>query len=203
MQINQYIEGGFYDFLFGFQHRFNGEAVPRDWTSELVKEPDSLTVWRYTPEIDVENNGHPDSVILWGETRLGGDSDCGQWHGQSPHRVHGLSILLVESTDKVLVDEVKTKRIFGHPWTKREGGTGERNDGSIRPSYHPIGNSMGVFKYHNLIYFDTFFDAQDEGDFEHVRPWYRPGLNRVLGVFLHQKGVTHQVCEYIPASSWE
>lgn len=59
---------------------------------------------------------------------------------------------------------------------------------------------MGIFKYQDLYYFDTFFDGW--GDFEGKRRTEGTRnksreIANTLGVFLHKSGKTKRVCEYL------
>ena len=71
---------------------------------------------------------------------------------------------------------------------------GEQIDQPVAiPKFRPIGPSIGIFKYGNYYYFDTFFDSW--GDCQNRRPRYKH-IDDTLGVFLRQNGKTRQVCEY-------
>jgi hypothetical protein len=55
-----------------------------------------------------------------------------------------------------------------------------------------IGPQIGIFEYHGVYYFDTFFD--EISDFDNKRA-EDPHLIDTLGVFLRSGGTTKQVCE--------
>ena len=90
------------------------------------------------------------------------------------------------------MDEKKTKTLIGHPI----GGYPEPGGKSFYDGFRPVGNSMGIFRFKGVTYFDTFFNTW--GDFEGKRR-KDPDIWRTLGVFKREKGQTKQVCEYL----WE
>jgi len=155
-----------------------------------------LYVWGYSPQIDVENNGSPDNVIVWqgqgagtsgglcGEVGLRYSPDAGLRQSQ---------IAYILTPDGRHLDEGRTKAIFGHPfqsYTVKESDGYER---VFRNSYRPIGTSMGIFEYRNVFYIDTFFDVW--GDLENKRR-DQPDLGNRLAVILRKGGIARQVCEY-------
>jgi hypothetical protein len=107
------------------------------------------------------------------------------------YRQSQVAFILAASDDRL--DVPKTIEIFGHP-----SGGYHLSDGTISARFRPIGDSIGVFKYQDLYYFDTFFSSW--GDFANKRA-NTPEITNTLGVFLRQYGKTRQICEYHMAES--
>jgi hypothetical protein len=70
----------------------------------------------------------------------------------------------------------------------------ESGRGTVTSAFRPVGLSIGIFKYQELYYFDTFFDPW--GDFQNRRG-ESADISNTLAVFLRQTGKTQQVCEYL------
>ena len=98
-----------------------------------------------------------------------------------------IAFVITGSNDRL--DVAKTRKIFEHPAREYH-----LASGNISSDFRPIGNSLGIFKYQDMYYFDTFFD--DWGDFENKRKNDKDTMNS-LAVFLHKDGKTSQVCEYL------
>lgn len=149
-----------------------------------------LGAYRYDHPIDFDNDQKPDNLLVWKESRF----SCGSIHeeyGLFPQL--GQTIVLILEPDSLSVDEQKTKTLIGHPiggYPKPDG------KGFYDNRFRPVGNSMGIFRFKRITYFDTFFDGW--GDFEGRRR-EDPNIWRTLGVFKREKGQTKQVCEYL----WE
>lgn len=155
-----------------------------------------LFVWRYQPDIDIDNDGSSDNVMVWqGEGAGGGTGSCGTY-GLPPTPQAALrqaQLAYVMTPDGKQVDMARTRAIFGHP-VQAYSVTGA--DGKVTTfllHFRPIGSSIGIFKYRDLYYFDSFFDIW--GDFADQRR-DRPALANNLAVFLRRDGTTHQICEY-------
>lgn len=161
-------------------------------------------MWRYAPPIDIDNDGVPDNIEVWHGAVLPhgvGGRQCGDDGFPITH--YGISIrqpqvAFVVTGNNDRLDVIKTEKIFAHP----KGGYPLYMDGHWRMAddFRPIGDSMGIFKYQDIYYFDTFFDGW--GDFEGKRRT-EGALNKhqkifnTLAVFLHKNGKTRQVCEYL------
>jgi hypothetical protein len=156
-----------------------------------------LKVWRYDPAIDIDNDNVPDNIIVWHGIGASNSSGvCGggdaSYKGPEEVKLHQAQIayLLTRSNDRI--DVFNTMTIFGHPSGSYVLSTkGGRGTPSSR--FRPIGPSIGIFKYEDLYYFDTFFDSS--GDFENKRK-KQVGLNNTLAVFLRNERKTQQLCEY-------
>lgn len=159
-------------------------------------------MWRYDPPIDIDNDGVLDNVEVWHGLPLDGvgGTQCGEhmlrFPNDPPLRQPQVAFVVTGNNDRL--DVTRTEKIFAHP----KGGYPIKMDGQWTVSNHfrPIGRSMGIFKYQDTYYFDTFFDGW--GDFEDKRRTvYTRHKNKeivnTLAVFLHQDGKTKQVCEYL------
>ena len=160
----------------------------------------SLVAWRYDPPIDIENNGKPDDVLVWqglGIAQIQG-AVCGQpvqtSHFETDGRVPQVAFILTRSSNPLnaSIDIAKTKAVFGYP-------EGYQHPGQPFPDrrFRPLGPTIGIFKYRNLYYIDTFL-------FDHPIHWwgflthspYNPQRANTLAVFLRRNGHTKQMCEY-------
>jgi len=96
----------------------------------------------------------------------------------------------VIKADGQTIDEESTRALFQHPagvYSAADGNVGAASD------FRPVGRSISIFSYVKRYYFDTFFD--EAGDFENGRKGSK-SLRERLGVFAHDGGRTHQVCEF-------
>lgn len=158
-----------------------GETVE---TIKYFRKNRELDAWRYAPPVDINNDGKVDNLVVW--QGLGASPaavPCGEVapaFSSVPTRSSRLVYFLTPNSDRI--DEKSTRSVFGHP--------GRQNS----KRFQPIGNSIGILKYDNLVYFDTFFNSR--GDFENKRA-NTSNIQNVLGLFLHRNGRTQQVCEYI------
>jgi hypothetical protein len=148
-----------------------------------------LGAFRYDPPIDFDNDQKPENVLVWKQSRF----SCGSIHeayGLFPQL--GRIIAVILEPDSLSVDGKKTKALIGHPI----GGYPEPDGKGLYEGFRPVGDSIGIFRFKGVTYFDTFFDGW--GDFEGKRR-EDPNIWRTLGVFKREKGQTKQVCEYL----WE
>jgi hypothetical protein len=160
-----------------------------------VRNPD-LRVWRYDPPVDIDNDGQPDSVLMW---QGPGASDYCQTCGSSqagrpdPFVVQQRPFILRPASD--WIDEDRTRAIFGRPHA---------------PKFDDfLGPSISIFEYRGRVYFDSFFDPL-RGDFEgnlrasdrgaQVTVAGNVALLDILGVFERRGNVTGQICEYAVTS---
>jgi len=162
-------------------------------TKELIQRSlgRSILARRYGPQVDIDNDGKPDSLVVWqGYGASHGDYVCGSVKDRDPWWQNQIAYIV--DFDATRIDEKRTREVFGHP----AGGYSIVVDGKQKrtlPGFRPIGLKMGIFKYDGLYYFDTFFDSS--GDFQGRRQ-KDPRIGSTLGVFLRKDGVTKQVCEY-------
>lgn len=155
----------------------------------------AVKIWRYDPNIDIDNDGVSDNVEVWqGGAAANVRGKCGEdlpnpysETGGSIMRQVQLAFIVMGNNDRL--DARKTTNIFAHP-----GGGYRLPDGSIFSAFRPIGTTIGIFKYQDTYYFDSFFDSRS--DFEDKRQ-NDADLFNTLGVFLHKDGKTKQVCEYL------
>ena len=156
-----------------------------------------IKVWRNEPPVDIDNDSVHDNVVVWhGFGASGYTGLCGQ---DSPYdkgrevKLRQTQIAYILTANNERIDMFKTMTIFGHP----SGGyriPDKSGRGTPTSNFRPIGPSIGIFKYQELYYFDTFFDSW--GDFQNQRGKSSDIFN-TLAVFLRQGGKTQQVCEYL------
>lgn len=151
-------------------------------------------MWRYAPPIDIDNDGVTDNVEVWHGSGVGGvgGRQCGEsmtdkFPGLTSLRQPQVAFVVTGSNDRL--DVTKTRKVFEHPARVYHLGSG-----NFSSDFRPIGMTMGIFKYQDIYYFDTFFDGR--GDFEDKRQKDK-NIANALAVFLHQDGKTSQICEYL------
>jgi len=154
---------------------------------KLSMDSNQLSAYRYNPPIDFDNDQKPENLLVWKEIRCGHYESHG---GNFPQG--GLTVVLVLVPNGSIVDETWTKKLIGHPI----GGYPKPDGKGFYDKFRSVGDSMGIFRFKGVTYFDTFFNGW--GDFEGKRR-ESPDIGRTLGVFKREKGQTKQVCEYL----WE
>jgi len=197
----------------------NGQFVMTEAEAKALQmsmDSDWAKIWGYSPPIDIDNDRAPENVEIWYGTvaRGPGGTLCGESpfvHPDAPP-VRLPQIAFVVSNDGKRLDVVKTEKVFAHP----SGGYRAYDEVNQRwvtfSQFRPVGDSIGIFKFRDLYYFDTFFDKW--GDFEDKRYGWDDPLNKrladtgegksydkniinTLAVFLHKDGETKQICEYL------
>lgn len=159
------------------------------WTIENKQEIGAVNAWRYDPEVDIDNDGMPDHLVVWYGYGASQREPCGD---ERDRRVPQLAYVLDSSENSI--DEARTNAVF---WRTKPYVSRYKLDGEQRSTLVPlpVGWDIDVFRYQDLFYFDTFYDRGGFGDFEGKRK-HRADLNDRLVVFRHQDGATRQVCEY-------
>jgi len=147
--------------------------------------------FRFDPPVDADNDGKPDSVVIWRDTGVA----CGElYRGNSPARSPTYALVLDSNGN---VDASRTQKIFGHPssgyvvsYKDREGNVITRENDRFRP----IGTSIGVMVYDGKTYLDTFYDTW--GDIKNERRT-DPQISNTLALLKHEDGKTAVVCEFL------
>jgi len=162
-------------------NRLSGTDLPP--TAKVVS-------WRYDPAIDADNDGQPDSVLMWNLDDAD-DPRCGMaYYAINPTLDTGFQMALILTADGASIDLAETQKIFG-----ATGGD------SVEPSvtqysrakpflkgFRGYGNSYGLFRFHGTTYFDTFLNG---------KPNRQPPLGKGLSslrVYLRQRNVTRVMC---------
>lgn len=159
-------------------------------------------VWRYDPLVDIDNDGVPDNVEVWHGYPLGGaGSQCGGYVYKFPNEPLRMpQIAFAVTADGRRLDIVETEKMFAHPTGGYRFFSRQDKKWKISDNFRAIGERMGIFKFRELYYFDTFFDGW--GDFEGKRrsegtSHKEKNIVNTLAVFLHKDGKTKQICEYL------
>ena len=161
--------------------------------------PNDMEAWRYDAPLDLSNDGAPVRVMIWqGAGLSGGDIVCGATWNQDEWGFRPRQLPLILGPDSKQIDQAKTASVFagrgrpawvvGLPWVSPD---------SVFP-FRPIGRSIGLFRYRDVVYFDTFFDLS--GDDQGSRSG-QPSLANTLGVFIRKQNATREICEYQMAGS--
>jgi hypothetical protein len=160
--------------------------------------------WFYDPPVDIDNDGHPDNIVLWtGYDRE--NSMCGAGNARNDLPIPGDTSLVALSSDGRTVDRERTNVLTGY------GGS------ALAPPESSVifSSALGVFRYRGLIYYDAFFDSAERPEItlesapesskitQAIVP-HRSGdhlIKRVkhdypLGVFIFQNERRREVCEY-------
>lgn len=147
-------------------------------------------VWRYLPPVDIDNDGKQDNIIVWQGMGAGRSTGkCGVAGPPSfsaPKR--SVQVAFFADLKNERIDTTKTKLVFKHP-----SGGYKLPNGKMSRRFRPIGKSIGIFKYQNRYYFDTFFDGW--GDLDNRRA-SQSDISNILAVLLHRDGKTQQICEF-------
>jgi len=175
------------------------KSMQRDLDQGVAK------MWRYAPPVDIDNDGVADNVQVWHGYVLNGSGgrQCGAdisdlFPSDTLLRQPQQAFVITGSNDRL--DVSKTTNIFAHPKGGYRFYSKVEKKWKVSSDFRPIGKSMGLFKYQDQYYFDTFFDGW--GDFENKRQTVNAQIKgmqiaNTLAVFLHKDGATKQVCEYL------
>jgi hypothetical protein len=135
--------------------------------------------WMYEPEIDIDNDGIADPVLMFTRDRCGSENDKGVLEA-SP------TFAFVMDRKYETVDEERTRSVFGHPTMQWPGG-------SKAEKFRYIGSTLGIFSFANKAYYYTYLTSF--ADFENQRVG-DDSLENTLDVILDEKGMRRSVCEY-------
>jgi len=147
----------------------------------------NIAVLRYDPQVDVDNDGVPDNVVMFSGFTW---QKCGLPTPNFPDGASEVPEPLVLAADNTGLDVARTKALFGAPWLAE--GINMGNAGRI-PGYFPIGYSITLFKYRDTYYFDAFMgEVGNSTD------------SRSLQVFRRTKERLEQICrsELIGPAVW-
>jgi len=155
----------------------------------------AILAWRYDPNVDIQNDGAPDNVVIWEGMPVGPPPGwCGDTMTSSGTELskgqRSRQLAFIAGADTKTIDDERTLALFQHPHD------GFPHSGFQVLGFIPIGSPISVFKYRDLTYFDTFFEGGGWPDFYGHRARLST-LDNHLAVFLHRNGATRQVCEYI------
>lgn len=156
----------------------------------------SIIAWRYKSGVDISNDGAPRNVVVWGgQPFTSFYAGCGYQEllAGEPVTVRWEQIAFIANADTTRVEDAATLQIFGNPTNGLPVPNRQHRTPVI--DFVPIGDSIGIFNYGGLTYYDTFYAGGGWPDFYGQRADV-PSLDKHLAVFLRRDGVTKQVCEY-------
>jgi hypothetical protein len=136
----------------------------RHWTEQQMKN-NQLSLWRYEPRVDIDNDGQPDEVLGYRDNRC--DSTRPIFNG-----------LFIVDPKTLLIDEEKTRRLFGEP----------RPYPVETATFIPLrAGQLGLFQYSGRNYIYSW--GTDEAWTKRKNP---PTTSRV---YLRQGDKVGEVCE--------
>lgn len=152
-----------------------------------------MFVWTYDSDIDIANDGHPLRVLLWqgyGATRW--PAACGRANLYPWTNSYVKQRAFVLNSDGSMIDEQRTRAIFGSPKEATEGPhagkSGEQSDLPVNATpFEPLADSIGIFGYQGKFYIQT-----------ENRPATKNAELPPVDVFLHQSGKTTLMCKFHP-----
>ena len=157
----------------------------------------SLPIWRYDPQVNIENNGKPLNILVWQgfganeSTRVcGGDYGHGE---RGPFRERAGEIAYIVTPDGTAIDQAKTQAVFGHPSGGYLFPMGNGKEKFVK-GFNPLGTSISIFKYRDLYYFDAVFGGW--GDYDGKRGASKD-IENTFGLFLRKSGKTREMCEVL------
>ena len=167
--------------------RGSGPVISKsDAVSALDK--NLLVAWKYKSDLDVENNGNPERLLVWfglwgGHPPCGGGYEfAGKEISNTPRPQH---IYILDATGKRIEDQ-QTLTVFGKTGAKWRR-PGEPN---LRP--YPgekfRGENMQPFEYRGVYYFDAAVVEEKNQEAGDVMP-------HGLDVYERRKDATHLVCK--------
>lgn len=172
--------------------RSDGPEFARENQSR-VSRGDVPLFYRFDPEIDIDNDGVADDVVIWKQTGV----TCGSLSARAGYSGPIFSethLLILDANGDV--DVQRTKELLGHPGgesvTYRDEQGREQTLDFSRLRFRTIGNSNGVFAYRGRYYYDTFYGST--GDFNNQRVGLS-GITHVIAVLAHSDGETKLMCE--------
>ena len=161
---------------------------------DALVEPADVSAWRFEPPVDIDNDGVPDSVVIWRsfppQWSLGMPVEaCGVKTDSSHVSPEFTHVPLIFSPDYALVEPEKTLTIFGGSMPlspQLEANRGRLGTAVPYQWLRPVGDSIEVFEYGGKYYFDT--TASDGSNL-------LTDADRI-DVYLRQQGTTQKVCAY-------
>ena len=172
---------------------------PRDFYVREVQEGlkfGNLLVWRYKPEISVDNDGQKHNVVVWQGPAVNGvlgDVRCGEvylpWEPPDGYRAIQMAFVIQPNGQKI--DEKKTQELLGLPAQNIPKYLKQIGFGS----FVSLGDSLGFLEYRGRYYMHTFGPTI---------PWnlkksivrYSHDYDNILSVLIRKSGRTRPVCEY-------
>ncbi len=139
----------------------------------------NVSVWRYVPPLDMDNDGVPDNVIIWRDNGLPIWDTCGEPTTHAPGGTSSGPIPYVLSADNASIDVPKTTAMFG------DAALPPQDDNRVQ-----LGYSVSVFKYRGEYYFDAFMDHDTAASKPEPPEYYRKSLY----VFQRKAGQLLRAC---------
>jgi hypothetical protein len=148
----------------------------------------NVSVWRYEPPADIDNDGIPDNIVMWRSSGPPIWTPCGLVPFSDSGRQSGGPVTYVLSADSASIDVAKTVALFGDP--RMQGP--ENQAWTPAGEYHPVGYSMGIFQYQGEYYFDAFVDHEITNSKSRRREFYQQRLY----VFRRSAGKLERMCAF-------
>lgn len=163
------------------------------WSAAIRDVGRYIFVWKYKKPLSLGNDGMVDRVVLWqGYPLASGFLVCSaRWNTWTwGYRPRQLPLVMKPNGQ---IDEVRTRAIFEGKGTPYWVAKSPFYHGKSPFPFRPIGQSVGLFEYRGVIYFDAFFDMS--GDEREARSGI-PSLANTLAVFERESHKTRKICEF-------
>jgi len=142
---------------------------------QAVPRTEKTAVWRFSPEVDIDNDGTPDNVIMFSGFTW---EPCGDPTEQFPLSGSEIPKPFVVSADGSSIDIGRTEALFGPPDV-----SSNRTHHNLL-GYYPIGYSISLFKYRDKYFFDAF--VGDPGSTDQSR--------QTIHVFQRTRRQLNEIC---------
>jgi hypothetical protein len=176
------------------QERFIQDLPPNGdvgWTP--FAEGIETKTYRFEPPISIDNDGTLTDVVLWNmEDRR--TTDCNVVNGPIPLPHRSFQVPIIPNGDRTRPDRLRTNATFGQRPTGRPL-PGLAPQKTQNGGYALLGNTYGIFEYRGVYYFDTFFDASPGTVIDIAQATTADIIENLIGVFVRDRGQTHEVCE--------
>jgi hypothetical protein len=164
--------------------------IQRQQPIPAVADSAGISAWRFNPQVDIDNDGQPDTVAIWRDFPPLWDK--GPFHACGAQSRDAYDISPVDQVPFILytaIDTARTVEVFGDPSPLPKAlqldprrPTGEQEYQWIRP----LGTSIDVFEYRGKYYFDTTKNPRNETVLQ----------QNTIYVYLREHGETRDLCEY-------
>jgi hypothetical protein len=161
---------------------------------KAITDPADIAAWRFDPPVDIDNDGVPDSVVIWRGYpplwSLGMPVDaCGVLTDSHRPFPHLDQVPLIFTPGYTGIDLAKTIEIFNDPAVHLPQLETDRSRLGTELPYRwiqPRGAVVDVFEYRGKYFSDTTKSDRSNRQIDENQ----------IDVYLNERGTTQKVCEY-------